>query len=574
MGYSHTERLARRGAPWRSRAEEDLTMDGYLVLLVLVAIYFAVVLAGARRNAWKRLDISFYGPILIWRTLKGHELLSRIAGRRLPWRLIGTASIAVAFASMAALTAFLVWVTVFAPEVVKVATYPSEVIGATPVVNPAVTITFAVVGMAAAILIHEVGHGLLAIVEKVKVEALGVMVLAIPVGAFVETNDDDLERSPRSSALKMYAAGSATNFLVSALCLALFLFVLAPCAKSVHEGALVTGIVPGSPADHFGIPIWAEVVEVDGARVTSSDELRAMSVESPGGLTNVMYRYESDLVGAVVTSGVVVSRVPEGPAFNAGIEPGMIIRSLDGTVINSIGELRSVEENASRDGPVNITVLSYYDDPGIDLSWYVENSSISNVNLTSKWVFHYINYPGDISEDYRNLSCLGVEVTMLGLQTVDSDHLVDVMARPLSDASGAEGYASASLQFLALPFLGYMPMISPATDLYEPSGALAFLPSEVFWLLLNMVYWFFWANAMVGIANSLPMYPMDGGVMLRKGLRLLRERFGRRRIGLDRITGDRWLTEWEGRILIDAFVAVMTILVVAMFAWHIVQSMI
>lgn len=547
-------------------------MEGYLVFLVLVAAYIAVVLAGTKRNAWKRLDISFYGPILIWRTLKGHAFLMRVVRLRLPWRFIGNVSVAVAFATMAALTIFLVWVTVFDSSVVRVATYPSEVIGATPVVNPAATIAFAVIGMAVAILIHEIGHGLLAIVERVKVEALGIMILAIPVGAFVETNDDDLERSPRSSALKMYAAGSATNFLVSALCLALFLFVLAPSVKPIHEGALVTGVVDDSPAHHFGIPVWAEVVELDGVRVTNSHELDAMSVESPGGLTNIIYRYESDLVGAVVPGGVVVSSVPEGPAFNAGIKPGMIIRSLDGVVIHSIGELRTIEENASREEPVSITLLSYYDDPSVELNWYEQNSSVVEVNLTSKWVFHYINYPDDVSEDYRNVSCLGVEVTMFGLETVDSDHVVTLMAEPLSEASDAEGYASASLQFLALPFLGYMPMMSPTTDLYEPSGLLEFLPSSVFWFLLNAVYWLFWANAMVGIANSLPIYPMDGGVMLRKGLRLLRERVGKRPKPLGQITTDRWLSEWEGRVLMDAFVAAMTTLVVAMFAWHIFQS--
>ena len=547
-------------------------MDGYVILLVLVAAYFAVVLAGLRRKAWKRLDISFYGPMLIWRTLKGHHLITRLARLRAPWRLISWLCVATAFVTMTTRTAFIVWVTIFAPSVVRVATYPSEVIGATPVVNPVATIAFAVAGMAIAILVHEIGHGVIAIREKVKVEALGVIVLAIPVGAFVETNDDDLKRVPGSSTLKMYAGGPAANFLMSGICLVLFLAVLAPCAKPVHEGALVTGVVPDSPAHHFGIPIWSEVTELDGIRVTDSDELQSMAVDSPGGLTNIMYRYESDIFGAVVPSGVVVSAVPDGPAFNAGIRPGMIIRSLDDTVIHSIEQLRSVEENASRETPVSITVLKYYDDPSVELDWFAPEPAITMVNLTSKWVFYYIHYNDENRDEFRNQSCLGVEVAMFGLETVDSDHVVNLMARPLSGANDASGYSSGALQFLALPFLGYMPMLSPATDIYEPSGILAFMPSEVFWLLLNMAYWLFWANAMVGIANSLPIYPMDGGVMLRRGLRVVRERVGARRIGLDRIASDRWLTDWEGRLLIDVIVGALTMLVLSMFAWHIIQS--
>ncbi len=549
-------------------------MDGYLVFIVLVAAYLAVAFAASRKNAWRRLDISFYGPILIWRTLKGHRLIAELARLRAPWRLIGWACVAVAFATMTALTAFLVWVTVFAPSVVRVATYPSEVVGATPVLDPVATVAFAVIGMAVAILAHEIGHGIMAARQGVKVEALGVMILAIPVGAFVETNDDDLRKLPRPSALKMYAGGPAANFLVSGVCLVLFLAVLAPCAKPVHEGALVTGVVPDSPAHHFGVPVWSEVVELDGAETTDSEGLQSLSVENPGGMTHIIYRYESTLHGAVLPGGVVVSAVPEGPALNAGIRPGMIIRSLDGTVIHNVDELRSVEENASRDAPVSISVLRYQEDPGVELNWFVEDESVTQVNLTSKWVFYYIHYNDENREEFRNQSCLGVEVAMFGLETVDSDHVVDLMARPLSGASDAEGYASASLQFLALPFLGYMPLLSPATDLYEPSGVLAFLPPEVFWLLMNMVYWLFWANAMVGIANSLPIHPMDGGVMLRNGLRLIRERVGKRLARADVFASSRWFTEWEGSILIDAVVAILTGLVVTICAWHIVQSVI
>ena len=90
-------------------------MDGYLILLVLVAAYFAVVLAGLKRKAWKRLDISFYGPMLIWRTLRGQRAIARLARLRAPWRLISGLCVAVAFIAMAALTVFIVWVTVFAP---------------------------------------------------------------------------------------------------------------------------------------------------------------------------------------------------------------------------------------------------------------------------------------------------------------------------------------------------------------------------------------------------------------------------------------------------------------------------
>ena len=77
----------------------------------------------------------------------------------------------------------------------------------------------------------------------------------------------------------------------------------------------------------------------------------------------------------------------------------------------------------------------------------------------------------------------------------------------------------------SLPFfsylIGYNPLVAPFTQGYILTGPLSFIPSSVFWPLVNMLYWIFWLNLVVALFNVLPMIPLDGGFLFSDGLRSL-----------------------------------------------------
>ena len=63
----------------------------------------------------------------------------------------------------------------------------------------------------------------------------------------------------------------------------------------------------------------------------------------------------------------------------------------------------------------------------------------------------------------------------------------------------------------AYNFAGF---IDPVTNFYVVSGPLAFLGGGVF-LLANLLFWTAWINLNLGLFNCVPMFPLDGGHILR-----------------------------------------------------------
>ncbi len=102
----------------------------------------------------------------------------------------------------------------------------------------------------------------------------------------------------------------------------------------------------------------------------------------------------------------------------------------------------------------------------------------------------------------------------LGVTTISTNPAI---FNPL-EARKTVGLGNALFLYILLPFQGISPIQSPLTDFYEVTGAWAGLPTPVFWVLANAVYWLFWINLMLGMTNALPAVPLDGGYLVRDWL--------------------------------------------------------
>ena len=73
------------------------------------------------------------------------------------------------------------------------------------------------------------------------------------------------------------------------------------------------------------------------------------------------------------------------------------------------------------------------------------------------------------------------------------------------------------LRLAALPIaevIGHEPTLS----VFMPAFYDTPFHSGTFWILVNLLFWIFWINVMVGITNILPMLPLDGGHIFREAV--------------------------------------------------------
>jgi len=69
--------------------------------------------------------------------------------------------------------------------------------------------------------------------------------------------------------------------------------------------------------------------------------------------------------------------------------------------------------------------------------------------------------------------------------------------------------------------VGYNPIASPFTDSLVINGPLNVLPTNIFWGIVNTLYWIFWLNLAVALFNVLPIMPLDGGFLFNDALKKL-----------------------------------------------------
>lgn len=537
-------------------------MNWWIVASVLLVAYAAALVLGEATGAWDRFRVTAYGPVLLWRTQRGMAAIARMAGNAAAWRALASAGAVLAAGMMVLLTLFLFWVSYYNPSLPQVDAASQAATPGIPNGNLEIALIYGALGIVTAVVVHEVGHGIVAAAHRLRLDSAGIIFLIIPIGAFVEPNDHDLRGSNPLVRMKVYAAGAAANIAVALLCIALLSWLVVPSATPVEDGVIVTATAEDSPAERLGIVVWSEVVAVGDDAVEDGASFYAHSFENPGGVTSIVVRYGDERRSVLMPQGMVVTEVLDGPALNAGLEPGMIIMSLNDTLIHSEVELRSVIENSTHEAPVNITVLVPGEDPLLG-DWFVRDDGVVTVNLTSKWLWYYTHYNHLNKDEYKEVSYMGIGVSPFGLAVIEAEHLTDIYANPYSKTGDGDNVWDATVQLLALPFTGYSPVVPPAADLYDTGS----VPDPMFWATVNVLYWVFWGNVVLGFANVMPALPFDGGYMFRDMLRWMFAYPRARLKGIEKVTHQRWLTDPGETAMIKLLTIVMTMATLALVAW-------
>ncbi|MEM0493351.1 MAG: site-2 protease family protein [Candidatus Thermoplasmatota archaeon] len=414
--------------------------------IFIIVIFFYILIVGIlqKKGVLKKYNLSLYGPIIMWRTMRGLKTLKRISNKKKLWLAYGNIGIVTCFIVMILMTLLLILMSWFyiglTPEQTE-ALPGLETAFVIPVINPILPLEYlgyVVLALVIAMVAHEFSHGILSFVSSLKVKSLGLLYFIVPLGAFCEPDEEEIKNTSIPNRMRIFSAGPLSNFIIVITSMLLL------------SGLLIVSIQP--------------------------------------------------------TTGAIIHSVDsDTPAETIGLQPGCIITSLNNTVITNGSDFFKVLKGLRSNQTVNIAFIK----KGV-----IHNTSIwlndTYIELTKKG---YI-----VNESYKNTSYIAVYILS---DKVHHDYLSS-LKNPFSR------FPYGFINLYSIPVIGYLqgynPITSPFIDTYILTGPAGIIPAEIFWVIVNALYWIFWLNFAVAIFNVLPAIPLDGGYLFRDGLTILIKR--------------------------------------------------
>lgn len=243
--------------------------DAYFMSVVLFFAILGVVIYRDRKN------VEFHTVVVMRRTERFRNLIDKIANISPRfWRIAATLGILMAvyvmfYGSYLLLrTAHLVVIgAITQPALQLVLPSPS----ATGAVGPGyflIPFWFWIITIGAILVPHEMMHGIIARAEKIRLRSVGLLLLVIFPGAFVEPDEKQLQKSKLLTRLRVFAAGSFANFSMALIIIGLLSYAVWPLASGT--GVVLETVSANSPAALAGLQVGQLVTSVNGELITST----------------------------------------------------------------------------------------------------------------------------------------------------------------------------------------------------------------------------------------------------------------------------------------------------------------
>ena len=514
----------------------------WIGVLVAFALWWFIIADLNKSGILAKYNITAYGPLIMARTFRGQKLLDWIAKPKWLWKLVIAFGMPLVVISMILMLVMVLGVDLW--MLLQVQNIPApgpanspQNILAIPGLNQFIPFWWGWIALIVAMVVHEFGHAILAKVSDIKVKSLGILLIPIPVGAFAEIDEEE-----------MFGTKSE-----------------------------------GGTADILG-PMETKAAG-EGKRKATTGQF--INILSAGVIANFLIAIIAfallfgPVLGAIGTSSsdVLVFNVAPGSAANtAGIQPNMIISSLDNHSVSSTEEMNAYlkahsNTNVTIAGTLNSKPVSYVvpvgDTRGVYILGILNDSSypaaaaglqpnMKLVSIDGTTIDSYAQFnnamngtkPGqnvtlgiiDSGGNQRNIPITlaggaGAAKGYIGFSGYDlSDNSIGVstgeFAQSYLDGLKNMPYTPGGwIRVMILPvtqFMGNDPGFSVFDgtygNMYQPIGWAAPFGGLVFGLM-NCLFWIGWLNLNIGLFNCLPMIPFDGGHIFREVTRAVMSRF-------------------------------------------------
>lgn len=485
-------------------------------MLILLVVYIPIyVWVWRRPEQAERYHLVKYGPAIMIKTRLGIGLMDRLARYTRFWRFFGFLSKFISAALMALMVYVVIVGIINLPSRMGGSSIGIEYALAIPGFNPILPLSYGIVALFVAMVVHEMGHGIQARANNVDVNSTGLLYAVVPLGAFVEPDEEGMSKSSRRVQMDVYTAGISVNTICAVLCIFILMFSMGSVSSPYDDSPAVTSVDADSPAFDSGLPISAIITGIseDGVLVYPAEAVWSKGVVSLGSSATevdpskkyyIEYVHDGQtrMSDVPIHLGVYVkSVVSGGPANEGGIGHSVFIYSI--TNVTQGGDEEVFSTTSEFTGYMSGTRAG-------------DEVLIRTMDKSGSFQEHTLVLGGNGGIGY-----LGVYVDSAGFALTTPERMLSIASNPFAAADGSPmSYVTSFLSYLSGPMNGMAPVDDDVQWWYDvPMG-------DLFWILMSLAYWLFWLNILLAISNMLPAYPFDGGFVFRGGIDWLLEKFG------------------------------------------------